>query len=62
MWLFRTLNNISLKMSYSTSLFLPKPYKLHISQFCPISLKTYCIWVVEKHKISFGAIGLNIDI
>jgi len=28
------------KCSNQLILFLPKPYKLHISQFCPISLKT----------------------
>jgi hypothetical protein len=36
----KQLKNITLKMSYSTSHFLPKKYKLHISDFFPILLKT----------------------
>jgi hypothetical protein len=39
-------------MSSSTSHFLPKLYELHINEFCPISLKTKWIWVVEIPKIS----------
>jgi hypothetical protein len=35
----KKLENISQKNPNQLVFFWPKPYKLHISQFCPISLK-----------------------
>ncbi len=41
------------KIFYSTSPFYPKPYKLQISQFCPISLKKLMNLNNEKRQDFF---------
>jgi hypothetical protein len=39
MWLSKTTKKYFTKMFNSTNPFYPNPYKLQISQFCPVSLK-----------------------